>query len=611
LLNKLFSKDNKPLDRVDTHWMSETGIIDTFFLPGPTPTDVFDQYKYLTGGQFMPPMFSLGYHQCRWNYRDEDDVSQVNAGFEEHNIPMDVMWLDIEHTDQKKYFTWDNRHFPTPEDMQKSLESYGRKMVTIVDPHIKRDKGYYVHDEATEKGYYVKNNNGETDYEGWCWPGSSSWLDFLREDVRDYWADQFKLDKYKGSTANLYTWNDMNEPSVFNGPEVSMHRDAKHMHGKVEHRDVHNQYGFYMTMGTHEGHLRRSNGLSRPFVLTRAFYSGSQRYASVWTGDNTATWAHLKASLPMIMSLNIAGISFSGADVGGFFGNPDAELLTRWYQTAAFTPFFREHGHIDTKRREPWLFGQPYLDVIREAIRLRYQLLPYWYTLFEGAHSKLHPIVRPMFVEFPADAQTFSMEDQMMVGSALLVKPVTDAGATTIDVYLPHGTWYEWKTQKAYQGQGATITLRTPLEYIPIFVRGGSIVPLKERSRRSTHQMVNDPYTLIVALDDKKAASGELYIDDGESFNYEKGASIRRGFTYTTAEDGTSAHLVSAALSDNKMYLRNKIEKIVVLGVAKAPSSININGQALTFEHDSNKGKLVIRKPDVLVSQGWDVQIQF
>ena len=205
--------------RIDTLWMSEAGIVDAFFMPGPGPKDVLGQYASLTGTQALPPEFAIAYHQCRWNYRDEEDVAAVDSGFDEHDIPYDVLWLDIEHTDGKKYFTWDKVLFPTPEEMQRKLAGKGRHMVTIVDPHIKRDDSYYIHKEATEKGYYVKDAT-ERDYDGWCWPGSSSYLDMLSPEIREWWGEKFSLDNYKGSTSSLYIWNDMNEPSVFNGPEV-------------------------------------------------------------------------------------------------------------------------------------------------------------------------------------------------------------------------------------------------------------------------------------------------------------------------------------------------------------------------------------------------------
>lgn len=378
-----------------THWISESGIIDTFLLPGPAPADMYRQYAILTGTAPVPPMFSLGYHQCRWNYKDERDVYQVHSKFEELDYPYDVLWLDIEHTDGKRYFTWDENLFPHPAEMQEKLASQGRRMVTIVDPHIKRDDGYYVHKEATAKGLYIKDKDGSKDYDGWCWPGSSSYLDFTNERVRSWWADQFGYDKYKGSTTSLFTWNDMNEPSVFNGPEVTMQKDLRNLDG-VEQREWHNLYGILFQRATGEGQIRRNQPDEdvRPFVLTRSFFAGSQRYGAIWTGDNAAQWDHLEIAAPMLLSLNVAALSFVGADVGGFFGNTDAELMTRWMQAGAYQPFFRGHAHHDSNRREPWIFGDETMVRLRNAAMARYALLPFWYTVFREAEVSGMPVMR-------------------------------------------------------------------------------------------------------------------------------------------------------------------------------------------------------------------------
>jgi alpha 1,3-glucosidase len=378
-----------------SHWISESGIMDVFLIPGPTPSDVYRQYAHLTGTMPLPPMFSLGYHQCRWNYKDEQDVYQVHATFEELDYPYDVLWLDIEHTDGKRYFTWDKNLFPNPKEMQEKLWSEGRRMVTIVDPHVKRDDGYYIHKDATAKGLYIKDKDGKKDYDGWCWPGASSYLDFTDEGARSWWADQFGYDRYQGSTPSLFTWNDMNEPSVFNGPEVSMQKDLRNLNGE-EHREWHNLYGMLFQRSTAEGLVRRNKPDEnlRPFVLSRAFFAGSQKYGAIWTGDNAAEWSHLKIASPMLLSLNIGALSFVGADVGGFFGNTEAELMTRWMQAGSYTPFFRGHAHHDAKRREPWMFGEETMVRLRKAAMGRYALLPFWYTVFREAGVTGMPVMR-------------------------------------------------------------------------------------------------------------------------------------------------------------------------------------------------------------------------
>ncbi|EGC33095.1 hypothetical protein DICPUDRAFT_49160 [Dictyostelium purpureum] len=588
-----------------THWISETGILDVFYLTGPTPSSIFKQYAYLTGTTQLPQMFSLGYHQCKWNYKSEDHVKEIDAGFDKHQIPYDVIWLDIEHTDGKRYFTWDNNNFPTPEEMLKAIAVKNRKMVNIVDPHIKRDNGYYIHSEAQSKGYYIKNKDGN-DYDGWCWPGSSSYLDFTNPEIRDWWASQFAYDKYKGSAPNLYIWNDMNEPSVFNGPEVSMHKDAKHW-GDYEHRDLHNLYGFYYHMASADGLIKRNPDQNdRPFVLSRAFFAGSQRIGAIWTGDNAAEWSHLDIANPMLLSLNIAGITFSGADVGGFFGNPDAELLARWYQAGAFQPFFRGHAHLDSRHREPWLFDEPYSSVMKDAIITRYTYLPLWYTTFFENTINGSPVINPLWVQYPKEQELFDIDDTIIISNSLLVKPVTKQGAKSMKVILPgksvNEIWYDVDTEKPIEA--GTYEIDTPLEKIPVYQRGGSIIPKKERVRRSSAQMKDDPFTIRIALDKNQFAQGQLYIDDEHSFDYKKGNYLYKQFTF---KDNTLIFNTHPESKQNgKFTSPSTIEKIIILGYKQKPTSIvSEDGKQLSFDYDQSLSKLTIRKPDFSVNSNF------
>eukprot|EP01137_Pigoraptor_chileana_P034251 Opistho-2@26520 len=599
LVSFMKGRSASTLPSVDTHWMSESGIIDAYVLLGPTPTDVFRQYATLTGMPQLPPLFSIAYHQCRWNYNDQQDVASVDGNFDRNDIPYDVLWLDIEHTDGKRYFTWDYSKFPDPVAMQEVLAQKGRKMVTIVDPHIKRDSGYEVHSESESLGLYVKTTSGSS-YEGWCWPGSSSWLDFTARNVRDWWAGRFALDKYKGSTTHLYIWNDMNEPSVFNGPEISMHKDAIH-EGGWEHRDVHNVYGFYQHMATAQGLAKRSGYHRRPFVLSRAFFAGSQRHGAIWTGDNTADWDHLRASLPMIMSIGVAGLPFAGADVGGFFKNPDSQLLVRWYQTGAYTPFFRAHAHLDTRRREPWLFDDATTLAIRKAVIARYQLLPLFYTLFHEASVTGKPVMRPLWVEFPGDKATFGLQDAFLVGSSLLVKPVAEPNVQSVDVYLPGDQpWYDVDT---YESFVKSAIVRTPLTKIPVFQRGGAIVVRKMRLRRSSALMDRDPYTLIVTLNLQGAATGSLYVDDGDSFAYVQG-------NYALVDFEFGDNQLVARPRHGADFVCNAVERIIVVGLAKLPATATLKDandeHAVPIVVESTN-RIVVKKPGVDACREWSI----
>ncbi|RDY08316.1 putative glucan 1,3-alpha-glucosidase, partial [Mucuna pruriens] len=604
-----------PSNRIDTFWMSEAGVVDTFFFIGPNPKDVLRQYTAVTGTPAMPQLFSIAYHQCRWNYRDEEDVDHVDSKFDELDIPYDVLWLDIEHTDGKRYFTWDRVLFPHPEDMQRKLASKGRHMVTIVDPHIKRDENFHLHKEASQKGYYVKDSSGN-DFDGWCWPGSSSYPDTLNPEIRSWWADKFSYQSYVGSTPSLYIWNDMNEPSVFNGPEVTMPRDALH-YGGVEHRELHNAYGYYFHMATANGLLKRGEGKDRPFVLSRALFAGSQRYGAIWTGDNTADWDHLRVSIPMVLTLGLTGMSFSGADVGGFFGNPEPELLVRWYQIGAYYPFFRAHAHHDTKRREPWLFGERNTELIKDAIHVRYALLPYFYTLFREANTTGVPVVRPLWMEFPSDEATFSNDEAFMVGSSLLVQGIYTERAKHASVYLPRKqSWYDLRTGTVYKG-GVTHKLEVTDESIPAFQRAGTIIARKDRFRRSSTQMANDPYTLVIALNSSQAAEGELYIDDGSSFNFLQGGYIHRRFIFSNGKL-TSIDLALASGSNGRYPSDAFIERIILLGHAPGsknaliePSNQNVGIELgpLWVLRPRAPAVMTIRKPNVRVAEDWTIKV--
>ncbi|XP_049266714.1 neutral alpha-glucosidase AB isoform X1 [Rhipicephalus sanguineus] len=603
-----FVKRSPPPNHRETHWFSENGLIDTFFLLGPGPKDVMRQYKSLTGSTPLPPMFSVAYHQSRWNYNDQDDVRSVDAGFDEHNIPYDALWLDIEHTDGKKYFTWDPFKFSQPEQMIRNLTAKGRRMITIIDPHIKRESGYHIHSEATDRGYYVKNKDGG-DFEGWCWPGSSSYLDFLNPEVRQWWASKFTLDQYKGSTEHLFTWNDMNEPSVFNGPEVTMHKDCVHT-GGWEHRDIHNMYGMFLPMSTYMGHLLRSGHKLRPFILSRSFFVGSQRYGAVWTGDNDADWKHLRVTVPMLLSLSVAGISFCGADVGGFFRNPDSELSVRWYQAGAYQPFFRAHSHIHTKRREPWSFGPETLELVRGALYQRYALLPLWYTLFFENERTGVPPLRPLWMEFPSDKAGFAVDDEHLVGNALLVHPVTEAGATKVSVYFPgeNEVWYDVETWEKFDGL-STVSIPVTLSKIPVFQRGGTIVPKKERIRRCSALTKDDPYTLQVALPKEgKPAEGTLYIDDGATFDYKKGDLLYLKFKFV---DNTLTSEILEGPGDFKT--KAWLERVVIAGYPTRPSDVQLitskGTQNLQFTYEEKEQLLRVRKPGVNIAEKWTLKI--
>lgn len=612
-----------------THWISESGLLDVFVFLGPTPEDLTRQYGELTGFTAMPQSFAIAYHQCRWNYVSDDDVKDVDRRFDKFKIPYDVIWLDIEYTHEKKYFTWDPLTFVNPIKMQKQLDQTDRKLVAIIDPHIKNTDNYPVIDELKKKDLAVKNKDGNQ-YEGWCWPGSSMWVDCFNPAAITWWKSLFKYDAFKGTAPNTFIWNDMNEPSVFNGPETTMPKDNLH-HGNWEHRDVHNLNGMTFHNATYQALLERKKGeLRRPFALTRSFYSGSQRIGAMWTGDNLAEWSHLEASIPMVLNQGISGFPFAGADVGGFFGNPSKELLTRWYQAGIYYPFFRGHAHIDTRRREPYVAGSPYTEIITQALRLRYQLLPAWYTAFHEAATTGAPIVRPNFYVHPDDERGFAVDDQLYIGSyGLLAKPVTKEGQDSVDIYIAdEQPYYDYFDYKIYAGAWKTHKVAAPLEKIPLLMQGGHIIPRRDRPRRSSGLMKFDPFTLVVVLDKDGNAQGTLYLDDGETFEYEKGAYIHRRFSFDGKRQSlTSSNLGGRATVKTDNYLKSmekvRVEKVIIVG---APKSWKGKTEVVVMEEgrkESARKKsvgmewveggaghadwAVVRDPGVGIGRGWRI----
>ncbi|KAF8058741.1 glycoside hydrolase family 31 protein [Lyophyllum atratum] len=636
----------------ETHWISESGILDLFLMPGPTPEDIFRQYSRLTGTTVLPAHWSLGYHQCRWNYVSSDDVRTVQKRFDEEDMPVDVFWLDIEYAEDHKYFMWDKKNFPDPVDMVNDVAALGRKMVVIVDPHLKRTSDYPVYKEASELSFLVKTKD-QNEYEGWCWSGSSAWIDFFNPKVWDWWKTLFIPQKlsigwsWTDSTEDVHIWNDMNEPSVFNGPEITMPKDNIH-HGGWEHRDVHNINGMLYSNLTSQAVAERSGTLKRPFVLTRAFYAGSQRFGAMWTGDNLGTWEHMAVGVKIVLSVSIGGMSYAGSDVGGFFGNPEPDMLVRWYQVGAFAPFFRAHAHLDTKRREPFLLDQPYKGIVRDILRLRYSMLPIWYTAFRETSVTGLPVLRPHYVMFPKDQGGFNIDDQYYIGSSgLLVKPVTEKDAIEATIYLPEDqVYYDYFNQFAYRGaaKGKEITVPAALHQIPLFVRGGSIVPTRERPRRSSKSMKLDPFTLRVALSKTGTARGELYLDDGETYSHREGQFVWREFVAEkpakksrtlrvsnkdlgSARPGEAVEGVALQTFDpSNEYAQSiadvRVEKVVVVGLNAKPTAVRVEGGdnlvwdftpgvAAADKKEGIASILSIKDPRVLVTKDWAIVIEW
>ena len=492
------------------------GNLDYYFMYGPTIKEVVNKYTNLTGKTPLPQLWTLGYQQCRWSYAPQERAMEIAKCFREKDIPCDTIYLDIDYMDGFRVFTWDNKKFENPKEFLQQLKEMGFKVVTIIDPGVKVDKGYRIYDEGLKEGYFATDKDGIV-YKNSVWPGDSVFPDFMNSNTREWWAENQKIMMDLGVSG---IWNDMNEPASFNGPlpdDVVFNNDGT----LVTHKEIHNVYGHMMDKATYEGIKRATN--KRPFIVTRACYAGTQKYATVWTGDNQSTWEHLRMSLPMLMNLGLSGMAFCGTDVGGFGHDCTPELLSRWVQVGAFTPLFRNHSTIGSREQEPWAFDKTTEDINRKYIKLRYKLIPYLYDMMYKCEETGEPIIRPLLFNYQNDRKTYEINDEFNFGDSILVAPVVEQGARHKLVYLPEGdNWIDYWTGEEYKG-GQYIIKEAPLDICPIFVKSLSIIPVgKEQNYVGENN--DDILTLNIYLGKEKGESTYTHIlDDGESFDYKNG----------------------------------------------------------------------------------------
>ncbi|HEX7315221.1 MAG TPA: glycoside hydrolase family 31 protein [Pyrinomonadaceae bacterium] len=488
-----------------------------------TPKNVLRDYTDLTGRTPLPPLWALGNQQSRWSYYPEARVREVARGFRESKIPADVIYLDIDYMDGFRVFTWNRQHFPDPPKLISDLREQGFRTVVIIDPGIKVDPNYFAYRDGQSGGHFVKNGDG-SELHASVWPGVCAFPDFTDSKAREWFGSLYRKNLDEGVAG---FWNDMNEPGVFlsnetpkpdtyHHPMKTFPLDAKHAGDGAPgtHARYHNVYGMQMARSTFEG-LKKLRPDARPFVLTRAGYAGVQRYSAVWTGDNVASWDHLRLSIPMLLNLGVSGVPFVGADVGGFSGNPSPELYARWLQSAALTPFLRSHSESGSNPHEPYSYGEAFTPVNRASVELRYRLLPYLYSLFEEHRRTGAPPMRPLWFEYPDDSRTYTIEDEYLVGRDLLVAPVVRESATKRGVYFPAGdNWVDWWTGKTYEG-GKDAEIDAPLDRLPLFARAGAVIPTQQVVQH-TGEMLKAPLSLLVVQGADGASS--FYEDAGDGY---------------------------------------------------------------------------------------------
>ena len=529
------------------------GPIDYYVIAGPTTAEVVRRYTDLTGKAPLAPKWALGYQQSRYSYMTEAELRDVAKRLRAEKVPTDVLWLDIGFLDKNTPFTIDKAAYPDLAGLIRDLGRDGFKVVTITDLHTaaNRPKGTYPpYDTGVAGDHFVKNPDGST-YIAPVWPGPSAFPDFTQKRTRDWYGGLYKPQLEMGVAG---AWNDMNEPAIFETPTKTMPLDVQHRIATDDfaprtatHAEMHNVYGMENTRATFEG-LKRLAPNERPFVMTRASYAGGQRYAVTWTGDNLATWDHLKLSIQQIINLGLSGFSYGAADVSGFAGGPSADLLTRWFQIGAFYPVFRDHSATGTPRVEPWVDGPEHLAIRRRFVEERYKLMPYLYALADQNARLGDPILRPVFYDYP-DAAKLPCDQSwsFTLGKSLLVAPPpSPESPQSYDVCLAPGGWYDYWTglpvqatpiegrgpiQSATQAANTATVIgdkvrETPrLDRLPVFVRAGSIVP-RQAVVQSTAETPAGPLELHVYPGE--TCVGVLYADDGHTMGYARGAFLRQ-----------------------------------------------------------------------------------
>ncbi len=498
------------------YWFgADDGEMNYYFIYGPEIKKVISSYTELTGRMQLPPMWALGYQQSKWSYYPESTVKRIAETFRDDKIPCDVIYLDIDYMDGYRVFTWNKNRFPDPSNMLKELKMEGFKIIPIIDPGVKVDTGYFAAKEGLSKNLFVKYPDGSV-YQGEVWPSWAYFPDFTMKAARDWWGAKLSALLKQGVSG---FWNDMNEPSVWGQafPDLVQFNDNGF---EASHRKIHNVYALEEAKATYDAFQKYSPN-ERRFMLTRAGYSGIQRYSAVWTGDNVASEEHLKLACLMPLGMGLSGIPFVGSDVGGFIGLPSQRLYTRWMELGAFTPFFRGHSVINQDDKEPWAFGSQVENWVREIISLRYKLIPFFYNEFYNSSLTGLPIMRPLFLNYQDDNQCYSTESQyqFMIGDNLLVAPVVDENSDFKKIYLPEGTWMDWWNNKVYNGK-QWIIVDAPIYQIPLFIKNGGFIPMQDVQQYVGQKKMDE---LEMVIFPSASSSYSYYEDDGTSYDYKKG----------------------------------------------------------------------------------------
>lgn len=537
--------------KMDTLRIScDTADLNLYVIEGETPYEIVKQFRKMIGRSYIPPKFAFGFGQSRWGYETKEDFREVLQGYRENQIPLDMIYMDIDYMQDFKDFSLNEKEFSDfPAFVQEMKENHIR-LIPIIDAGVKIEDGYSVYEEGVAGNYFCQREDG-SNFVGAVWPGPVHYPDFLKEEARKWFGDQYRFLTEQGIEG---FWNDMNEPSIFYSEEsmketktllkelaeddskdlpvwvlmgklgslANSHEDYKRFYHdidgeKVCHENVHNLYGYYMTRAAGEA-FERIDPNKRFLMFSRSSYIGMHRYGGIWTGDNKSWWSHLLLNLKMLPSLNMCGFLYTGADLGGFGADTTEDLLMRWLALGVFTPLMRNHAAKGTRKQECYQFE--HIKDFRSLIEVRYRLIPYLYSEYMKAALKDDLYFKPLAFVYPNDAQAVRIEDQMMLGNEIMIAPVYTQNAKGRVVYLPE----EMKFVK-FRANGV-ITEKTlgkgyhfvevALNEVPLFIRKGKCIPVAAPAE--TIDELNEDTIELIGYE---GASYELYTDDGVGKDYE------------------------------------------------------------------------------------------
>jgi alpha-glucosidase len=568
-----------------TSFWADGGEMNYYFFYGPEMSKVIKAYTNLTGTPELPPMWAMGYHQSKWSYFPESNVKALAKQFRDLKIPCDALYLDIDYMDGFRCFTWDKEKFPDPKRMIAELNEDGFKTVVMIDPGIKIDKDYWVYQEAMENDYFCKRGDGPY-MRGKVWPGECHFPDFTNPKVREWWAELYK--EFMSELGVHAVWNDMNEPAVMEVPTKTAALDTRHNYDgyPCTHRKAHNVYGMQMVRATYEG-IKKYVYPKRPFVITRAAYAGTQRYSSTWTGDNVATWEHLWLANVQVQRMCMSGMSFVGSDIGGFAEQPNGELFARWIQLGIFHPFCRVHSSGDHGDQEPWSFDSDVTDIVRKFIELRYQLLPYLYTMFWKYSKNEEPMVKPLVYFDQEDPQTHFRTDEFIFGEHLLVCPIQEPNAQGRRMYVPRGKWYNYWNDEVVEG-GKEKWVEADIDIIPLFVKEGAIIP-----KFPVQQYVGELEIKELDLEVYFRIGTEnstVYEDEQDGYDYKKGRFSIRNFKLK----GKEKSLVIQQFKDGTFITSYDTFRINLHGLPFEIKAIEVDNEKVPLKQLKPNGNNVI-----------------